>query len=366
VNLGDNDFTLFVAALLAAFRVGRPQPVLALCGEEGAAKTTLAKIHRLLIDPSDVPLRALPTTARDLFIAAHNGYMLAFDNIGKIPPVISDGLCQISSGSGFSTRRLYTDSAEFRVGGNRPVVLNGIANAITRPDLADRAVVLSLAPIKQRRQEIEFWEAFEKERACVLGALLDAVAHGLREFENTRLQRLPRMADFVVWAVACEGAWAEPGSFLRAFEESTAETISAVVEQDCVATAVASYMADRESWRGTATELLHALVGSDRTEGQVSRWADWPRDVARFGQRLRSVAASLRKTGVEVVFGKAPDRRQTRIITLSSKVEAQPQQPYHSQQPPTAAADSTDSTDGAYGAGDMRKNVITLGRSQRK
>jgi hypothetical protein len=194
VNLGDNDFTLFVAALLAAFRVGRPQPVLALCGEEGAAKTTLARIHRLLIDPSDVPLRTLPTTARDLFIAAHNGYMLAFDNVGKIPPVISDGLCQISSGSGFSTRRLYTDSAEFRVGGSRPVVLNGIANAITRPDLADRAVVLSLAPIKQRRRESEFWETLEKERACVLGALLDALAHGLRELPNTRPQRLPRMA----------------------------------------------------------------------------------------------------------------------------------------------------------------------------
>ena len=47
VNLSDNDFTLFVAVLLASFRVGRPQPVLTLCGEEGAAKTTLAKIHRL-------------------------------------------------------------------------------------------------------------------------------------------------------------------------------------------------------------------------------------------------------------------------------------------------------------------------------
>jgi hypothetical protein len=361
VNLGDNEFILFVAALLAAFHTGRPQPVLFLCGEEGAAKTTLARIHRLLIDPSDVPLRTLPTTARDLFIAAHNAYTLGFDNVSKIPAPISDALCQISSGSGFSTRRLYTDSAEFRVSGSRPVVLNGIANAITRPDLADREVVLNLSPVKQRRRESEFWEAFERERACILGALLDIVAHGLRKLSSVRLQSLPRLADFATWATACEGAYAEPGFFMRAFETSATETIATVIEQDCVATAVGSFMVDRDHWQGTATELLHAVTGADRTEGQVTRWTDWPRDVARFGRRLRIVAASLRKAGVEVVFGKAPDRRQTRIITLS-KVEAR------SQQQSSATADGADIAGGADRAGNTdaarrKSNMIVLSKN---
>ena len=368
VNLSDNDFTLFVAVLLSAFRVGRPQPVLVLCGEEGAAKTTLARIHRLLIDPSSVPLRTLPTTVRDLFIFAHNEYALGFDNVSKITPAISDAICQISSGSGFSTRRLYTDCEEFQVSGSCPVVLNSIANPITRPDLADRAVVQSLSPIRQRRRESEFWEAFELERASILGALLDAVAHGLRELPNVHSQRLPRMADFATWGVACEGAYVEPGSFLRAFETSAAETVTTVIEQDCVATAVGSFMIDRDHWQGTATQLLHALASNDCTEAQVSGWRDWPRDASDFGRRLRRAAASLRKIGVAVDFGKARDRRQTRIVELS-KVEAQsPQSDPRAQHQPSAAAatgaDRADSADGADGTV-AYKNVAAIRKAGR-
>jgi hypothetical protein len=54
-------------------------------------------------------------------------------------------------------RRLYTD--EYEVQAARPVVLNGIEEVITRPDLADRAVFLTLGPIteRQRRPEKDLW-----------------------------------------------------------------------------------------------------------------------------------------------------------------------------------------------------------------
>ena len=368
VNLSDNDFVLFVSVLLSAFRVGRPQPALILCGEEGAAKTTLAKIHRLLIDPSAVPLRRLPATVRDLFVSAHNEYALSFDNVSQITPAISDAICQISSGSGFSTRRLYTDSGEFQVSGTRPVVLNGIPNAITRPDRADRAVVLSLSRIKQRISESEFWAAFELDHASIIGALLDAVAHGLREIQNVRPQRLPRMADFATWSVACEAAYAEPGSFVRAFETSAVETVETVIEQDSVATAVGSFMIDRDHWQGTATQLMHELASNDRTEAQVSHWTDWPRDVSGFGRRLRVVTASLRKVGVGVDFGKARDRRQTRIVELS-KVEVPFQQPDHRAQerPPAAGkarTEQTEQTEQTVRTVGMRTRLLALPETQ--
>jgi hypothetical protein len=48
---------------------------------------------------------------------------------------------------------------------------------VTRPDLADRAVFLTLEPIpeERRRPEAELWAAFEAERPRILGVLLDAV-----------------------------------------------------------------------------------------------------------------------------------------------------------------------------------------------
>src|SRR5579872_5026268 len=90
----------------------------------------------------------------------------------------------------------------------RPVILNGIEDIVTRPDLADRGVFLTLEPIpeERRRPEAELWAAFEAERPRILGVLLDAVVEGLKRLPETHLPRLPRMADFALWATACETA----------------------------------------------------------------------------------------------------------------------------------------------------------------
>jgi len=88
----DAEFVLVVAWALACLRNRGPYPVLALSGEQGSAKSTFAAILRALLDPNTAPLRALPREDRDLFIAASNGHVLAFDNISGLPGWISDTL----------------------------------------------------------------------------------------------------------------------------------------------------------------------------------------------------------------------------------------------------------------------------------
>jgi hypothetical protein len=51
------------------------------------------------------PVRALPRNEQELFIAASNGHVLAFDNLSGLPPWLSDALCRLTSGGAFSTRR---------------------------------------------------------------------------------------------------------------------------------------------------------------------------------------------------------------------------------------------------------------------
>jgi transposase len=58
-----------------------PYPIIVLSGEQGSAKSTLSAILRAVLDPNSAPLRALPREDRDLFIAAGNGHVLAFDNV---------------------------------------------------------------------------------------------------------------------------------------------------------------------------------------------------------------------------------------------------------------------------------------------
>jgi hypothetical protein len=78
--------------------------------------------------------------------------MLAFDNLSHMPPWISDALCRLASGGSFAVRRLSTDEDEVLLSAARPVVLNGIEEVITRPDLADRAIFLTLGPITEQHR----------------------------------------------------------------------------------------------------------------------------------------------------------------------------------------------------------------------
>ena len=145
----DVDFVLVVAWALAVLRNRGPYPVIVLSGEQGSAKSTFSAILRALLDPNTAPLRALPREDRDLFIAASNGHVLAFDNVSGLPAWISDTLCRLATGGGFAVRQLYTDQDEVLFDAARPVILNGIEDIVTRPDLADRALFLTLEPSRR-------------------------------------------------------------------------------------------------------------------------------------------------------------------------------------------------------------------------
>src|SRR5439155_11381418 len=123
----------------------------------------------------------------------------------------------------------------------------GIEEVVSRPDLGDRAIFLTLAPIgeAQRRSESELWREFEIARPRILGALLDAVVHGLRALGRVHLDRLPRMADFALWAAACETALWPAGTFARAYAANRRTAIEGMIEADPIATCVRTMMANR-------------------------------------------------------------------------------------------------------------------------
>jgi hypothetical protein len=79
-------------------------------------------------------------------------------------------------------RQLYTDREEVLLQAAGPVILNGIEDVVARPDLANRSIFLTLPHLRenQRRPEQEIWRDFQVARPYVLGALAEAVSHGLR------------------------------------------------------------------------------------------------------------------------------------------------------------------------------------------
>ena len=324
LNLANNeDFVLVVAWLLAALRHRGPYPLLAVAGEQGSAKSTFSKMLRSLIDPSTAPLRALPREDRELFIAANNAHVLIYDNVSNLPPWISDTLCRLATGGGFAVRALYTDTDEVIFDAARPMMLNGIEEIITRPDLADRAVFLILEAIPPggRRLERDLWVAFDAERPRILGALLDAAAHGLRMLSETRLSELPRMADFALWIAACEGALWPTGTFEAAYRNNRESAIGSVIEADPVACGVRALMDGRTVWTGTATHLLAHL--KQRVADQGPGFDDGlaspplPDNPRALSGRLRRAASFLRQAGIAIDFERVGQHR-TRTITITN------------------------------------------------
>jgi hypothetical protein len=316
-----NDFVLVVAWLLATLRAGGPYPVLAICGEQGSAKTVLSKLLKALIDPNVAPVRALAREERDLVIAANNSHVLAFDNLSGLPHALSDAFCRLATGASFGLRQLYTDAEEVLFQAARPILLNGIEDVIGRSDLADRALFLTLPPIPDRRRysESQIWRDFEIARPRLLGSLLNAAACGLRKLPSIHLEQLPRMADFALWATACETAFWPTGTFARAYQANRGAAIEDLIDGDPIAAQIRELMANRSAWTGSASDLLRA--GGDLTgPGLPSGTAAWPKNPRALAGRLRRAQAFLRVLGIHIAFSRE-GRAGARVIRIHTRAE---------------------------------------------
>lgn len=309
----EGDFRLIVGWLLAAFRPGKPFPILDLNGEHGSSKSTTAKVIRGLVDPNSPSIRAAPGGDRDLTAAARNSWIVSFDNMSWVPPTLSDGLCRLSTGGGLGGRQLYTDHDEAVFDALRPCLINGINELATRADLADRAIPITLPTIPEdrRKPESEFWESFETARPLILGALLDAVSCALRRIDDVQIPKLPRMADLALWVTAAEEALGWPtGAFMEAYSENRMAAVEATIESDPVASALIQFMDGEERWTGTATELLGLLEAFAPEGSRFSR--TWPKAANALSQKLRRAAPSLRKLGIELADYRESDRDRRR------------------------------------------------------
>jgi hypothetical protein len=323
----DADFRLILAFLAAALRPTGPYPILILTGQQGSSKSTIAKIVRLLIDPKTLASSGAPRDERDLFVHASNAWLLAYTNLSRVPSWFSDALCRVASGEGFTTRQLHSDRDETIFSGARPIVLNGIGDLATRPDLADRVLSITLPPIPddQRREEREFWAAFIAARPKILGAIFDAVAAGLRHLPDIRLDRRPRMADFASWGEACAPGFGwEPGEFLRDYDENRNDAVAVATEAAPLVPAIETVLArtglDAAGFDGTATELLRRL---DEVCGEAERRSRWyPVNPSQLGSELRVIAPLLRSRGIDFRPYKDSRRKRTRLIILRCLSEA--------------------------------------------
>jgi hypothetical protein len=315
----DDDWQLVVAWMVQALRPRGPYPVIFFHGEQGCAKSTTGRAVRMLLDPRVAPMRSEPRDERDLMIAATNSWVLAFDNLSELPRWLSDALCRLATGGGFSTRQLYTDDEEVIFDAMRPCLLTGIEDLASRGDLLERGLVLRLPTISEsrRRSEASFWPAFEAVRPQILGALLDVASGVIRDLPGVRLPCLPRMADFAQVATAAEPAlgW-QAGSFLRSYSGNREAANDLALEASPLAGPI-RVVAAAGGFEGTATELLARLA--QHAAEKVANSRQWPKTGQALSGALRRLAPNLRKVGVLVDFRREPGGERRRMVTIRSE-----------------------------------------------
>ena len=340
LNIAPADFPLVVGWLLAALRGKGPYPVLVLQGEQGTGKSTLCRVLRAFVDPSTAALRSPPREVRDLLVSALNAWVPCLDNLSGLAPEFSDALCRLSTGGALDARALYTDTDQVLVEVQRPVLVNGIDEIATRPDLAERAIVLNLPVIDPgtRRQESGFWKEFEAAKPRIFGAILDALAGALRMAPSVHLSRLPRLGDFAVWVTAAEQAlgW-HPNTFMAAYWVNQRHAIEAGIEASPVGSTLVAHMEGRTSWIESPTELLATL--SDLA-GPLAKSRAWPQSPKGLKNALVRLAPSLRKVGITWTQEEGNARRY--------QITRTPQQPPY---PPNRLPETPEATDGEASSG---------------
>ena len=304
INVTSDQFTLVKGFLLAASRPKGPYPLLVAIGSAGSAKSNLCRMLRALVDPNSSPLNSPPREIRDLYATAISNHVLGYDNLSQLSSSLSDSLCRFATGAGNVERRLYSNNEQVRYPQmSKPIILNGISEFITAPDLLDRSLILGLRHVGNRRTEASLWRGFDAKKGRIFGGLLDLMVQGVRNLPTVRIPRLPRMAEFVQWCVACGLE-----DFQERYEQNLVDSSLALLEDDPLAMAIKALTVREADWEGTAAELVPALR-------EFGHGAANPRALSAD---LRRLAPALRSgLAIAVDFPRrTSDRRLIRISRI--------------------------------------------------
>jgi energy-coupling factor transporter ATP-binding protein EcfA2 len=297
-NVPENLRILVVAWLIDSMRPDTPYPGLELVGEQGSGKSTAAEALRRVIDPSSCNLRGAPKTVEDIFVAAGQNHVVAYENVSHLPGPMQDALCILSTGGGYSKRMLYSNDDEHVINVRRPWMLNGISIAVTQQDAVDRVISVECPVIEERQSSSRQWDEFESALPGILGGLLDTASKALGVLPSMKLPPAdrPRLVEFALLGMAvARSAGRDSAEFMDKFKELRAETVARTLDASPVAAAVVDMI---EADPAGITQPVKAIL--NRLERYKPTGADaWPRSPKGLGDALRRAAPALRQMGIE-------------------------------------------------------------------
>lgn len=311
-----DDRILHWILVISRFIAEGSQPLIYYFGDRGSAKSTSMKLDKMIVDPSEIDIKALPKNIPDVIASVTNQYMVCFDNVSQISDELSNIFCVVATHGYYSKRRLYSNNEECAIKLNARVSFSGITNLSTKPDLIDRLVCLKLNRIdsEKRRTETEIMQNFKKDLPHILDGMFQTLSRAIPIYENLDLKHLPRMADFAKWGYAIAEALGYGGDkFMQIYEKNQNELLENMVSEDAVITVLIEMMKKRHYFRGKVTELLSILTTMAEDMNLDIR-VGWARDASALSRRLYESQSVLSMFGVSIHRGKANGERYIELI----------------------------------------------------
>jgi hypothetical protein len=316
VNVSNEpDQILYLCWLLSTYIIPNlPRPILILHGMQGAGKSFQMQNAKTLIDHSLLDMGiSQPKNEEDFVLSACYNYLLFYDNVSAIPDWLSDLLCKAVTGGGFLTRKLYSNNEVFVYSFMRAIIINGINQVATRPDLLDRSIVMQLERISpDKRKEFGVIKAeFEKAKPQILGGIFDTVVQAMAIYPKIKDQEWSRMADFDHWGCAiAEALGYGQEKFMQARNGNIQLRNDYAIEANAVGLAVVEFMRDKPRWSGTAS-VLYGLLAPIWTKLHL----DKPKTAPLLAKTLRTLEPNLAAQNIATRFSRGNDRIITFIKT---------------------------------------------------
>ena len=356
-NVSDKDDILLVTDIIECLRPDTADPVTELIGEQGSGKSTTAEHFRRFIDPKSVNLRSAPKTVEDLFIGARNNHVVCLNNLSRLSGAEQDALCNLSTGGGYASRKLYTNDDEVTYEAKRPVLLNGINAVATQPDLVSRVIRLECPSLEldtgKRLDDKALAVLFDERAPLAMGFILDTMAKALAVLPDIELTDKPRLMDFARLGAAV-GRVLDPECGEQAFTDRYRDAREAASLQALdsmpVIVSLVDYLENHAPYTGGYGGLLKDI------ESKIGKTADsaWPKSAKGLASAIGRAKPVLNLLGWDVV----PAPRDNRGARVTMKKSASAARIINPESKYTNSTKYTGDTSGVHSVGGVDKNPI--------
>ena len=270
------------------------KPPLCLAGDIGSGKTRLAKGAAELYGLPFVANKVEDFGEDSFWASLDGGGLFTLDNADTRNKWLPDAVASAATDGCSQRRKLYTDAERVTLRARAWLCMT-TANPTFASDsgLADRLLLVRMNRRTDETSDASLSDEIRKHRNAGLSFIARTLATALADTERTPGKLNQRHPDFAAFAVRIGRAIGRENETVHALKSAEQDKSLFCLENDSIATALLTYLANGETFTGTASELRARLIESDTDISTLAESGKF--SVKRLGKRLSALWPHLEK-----------------------------------------------------------------------